>query len=289
MLRGDVAGDAGAATSWRLVASELPLTGAENMAIDQALLESVAAGAMPVLRFYGWRPPCVSLGRNQPSRDAYDPGAAASAGVDIVRRPTGGGAVLHDRELTYSIAVPVGLLGGPRETYVRVHQALAAGLRILGIDAQVAPHVPRHRMTSPSHGVCFQAAAPGEILANGRKLVGSAQRCESRVILQHGSLLLDGSQDAVAHVLGVRRAGAQGGSPPVAAAGVALAPASTETTVASLLGSIPPWGELVSALRTGFEGALGVRLMAAALSDTESHRARELEARFRSEAWTWRR
>ncbi|HEV2149493.1 MAG TPA: hypothetical protein VGR37_18985, partial [Longimicrobiaceae bacterium] len=101
------------------------------MAVDAALAESVRQGGLPVLRFYRWDPPCLSLGRNQPAAGRYDLDALRARGVDVVRRPTGGRAVLHDRELTYSVAVADGALGGPRECYAAVNRALVAGLRRL--------------------------------------------------------------------------------------------------------------------------------------------------------------
>lgn len=265
----------GGARPWRLVlegASEA--AGAENMALDHALLESVQAGGAPALRFYGWRPACISFGRNQRARGVFDPDDAARLGVDFVRRPTGGGAVLHDRELTYAVVVPVGELGGPRETYARVNEALAAGLRALGIPAAVAPRRgpdARRGAGAEPRPVCFEAAAPGEIVAHGRKLVGSAQRCEARVILQHGSLLLAGSQRALAGLAGGPRA-----------------PAG-ETTVAELLGYVPDRTALVEALVAGFESALGVRFVDSALGTGELRRAGELAAVYRSAEWTWRR
>ena len=281
--------------TWRLIAPDGEATGAENMAVDQAMLESVMAGAPPALRFYRWRPACISLGRNQQAREVFDRDSIAAAGVDIVRRPTGGGAVLHDRELTYAVAVPAVALGGPRQTYARVNAALAAGLRVLGIHAEVASPRDRSGLRDASRGVCFQAAAPGEILANGRKLVGSAQRREASVILQHGSLLLDGSQALLADVLGAGRPGWEGtrvmagAAPAGPRSGASVAAAAAEITVASLLGRVPAWSDLVAALRTGFETILGVRLTPAGLSGAESTRAGELEIWFRSNDWTWRR
>src|SRR5512142_3215722 len=131
------------ARPWRLVEpGAAPRPGAENMAIDRAVAASVEAGGRPALRFYYWDPPCLSLGRNQPARGVYDAAAAAARGIDIVRRPTGGRAVLHDRELTYGVAVRVGELGSPRETYAAVNRALVAGLRRLGVPALVVPERP---------------------------------------------------------------------------------------------------------------------------------------------------
>lgn len=291
---------------WRLVDSDgPPRTGAGNMARDQALLESVQAGGRPALRLYAWDPPCLSFGRNQPARGIYDPAAAAARGIDVVRRPTGGRAVLHDREVTYAVAVPVGVLGSPRETYVAINRALVAGLRALGVAARVAGAAelppagqpvgpgalgpgaaPRRAGASAALGPapCFEAAAPGEVVAGGLKLVGSAQRCERRVLLQHGSLLLDGDQSVILSLLAapdgptlsaLPRPGAA--SPPGAA------------TLAALFGCAPPRGVVEAALVAGFEEALGIRLARVALSSDEERAAARWQRHFGSAAWTWRR
>jgi lipoate-protein ligase A len=259
---------------WHLIVDERPRTGAENMAVDQALLERVQAGGRPSLRLYRWDPPCLSLGRNQAAPGPDVATAAASRGIHVVRRPTGGMAVYHDREATYSVVVPVGVLGSPRETYRAINRALVAGLARLGVPAEVAPERPgwMRRGAADWAAPCFVAAAPGEVVVGGRKLVGSAQRAERRVLLQHGSLLLSGDQREAAELLG---------SSIHAASGV--------TCLEAVLGRVPSWDELVAALREGFEEALGVRFeddpCLAALED----RARVLVDRFRSEEWTWRR
>jgi lipoyl(octanoyl) transferase len=186
--------------SWRLVLGDgsglVPLAGAMNMAIDLALLESVQAGGSPVLRFYRWSPACLSFGRNQCARDTYDPVVVAACSIDVVRRPTGGLAVLHDAEVTYSVIAPIGAIGRPREAYVRINAWLVAALREFGVAAVLAP--PLARGGVPAGGEpCFARPAAGEVVAGGRKLIGSAQRCERHCILQHGSILLDGDQRRV--------------------------------------------------------------------------------------------
>ncbi|HEX5725859.1 MAG TPA: hypothetical protein VFX98_10370, partial [Longimicrobiaceae bacterium] len=111
------------APAWRLLDTP-PAPGAWNMAVDEALAETVREGDPPVLRFYRWEPACLSLGRNQPARGRYDLDALRRRGLDVVRRPTGGRAVLHHRELTYSVAVADGALGTPRQAYAAVNRAL---------------------------------------------------------------------------------------------------------------------------------------------------------------------
>jgi lipoate-protein ligase A len=204
-LKSDGTGNDGLATPWRCIVGDgtdgargaevVGAAGAVNMAIDQALLESVRDGAPPTLRLYRWTPGCLSFGRNQPARGRYDLAAAAARGIDIVRRPTGGLAVYHDRELTYAVAAPVSVIGKPRAAYRSINRALAVGLRRLGVPVVLVREGSAGGVLGS--GPCFHEGAPGEVLAEGKKLVGSAQRCESHTILQHGSLLLEGDQAEV--------------------------------------------------------------------------------------------
>jgi lipoyl(octanoyl) transferase len=241
------------------------------MAVDEALAESVAAGGAPALRFYRWHPACLSVGRNQPAAGAYDEAAIHARGLDVVRRPTGGRAVLHARELTYSVAVPVDLLGSPREAYAAVNRALVAGLRLLGVDAVLQPRDGR-RAPVPSLAPCFAEPVEGEVVAGGRKLVGSAQRRMGSVLLQHGSLPIHDDQSQVADLL------AEGDAPPEAPA-----------TLAALLGTAPGWSELTEALRAGWTRATGIALQPCTLEPRELERAGLLTARYASPAWTWHR
>lgn len=256
--------------SWRLV-DTAPAPGAWNMAVDEALAATVAAGGEPVLRFYRWNPACLSLGRNQPARGRYDLSALAARGIDVVRRPTGGRAVLHHRELTYSVAVPQAPFGGPRRAYHAVNAALVAGLRILGVDALQQP-TGGERAPAPSLSPCFAQPVEGEVVAAGRKLVGSAQRRLGEVILQHGSLPLHDDQSAVAaFVLG----------------GAEMDEADAPATLAAVLGREPAWDELTAALAEGFAHALGIRIVPSRLTEAETRGAEEAAARYADAAWTW--
>src|ERR1700682_806229 len=179
-------------TAWRLLLDP-PASGAWNMAVDEVLLDGVANGnAPPTLRFYGWAPPCLSLGYFQ-AFEVVDVAGCQSLGVDVVRRPTGGRAILHDRELTYSVALPLRLLGddgGVLPSYHRLSLALERGLRRLGAPVVLAPETAAQ--TGPDHGpVCFDRPSAHEILLDGRKLVGSAQVRRATAILQHGSILIE--------------------------------------------------------------------------------------------------
>lgn len=256
---------------WRLLDTP-PAPGAWNMAVDDALADSVRAGGPPVLRVYRWSPACLSLGRNQPS-DGYDRGEIARRGLDVVRRPTGGRAVLHHRELTYSVAAREGELGGPRQAYAAINRALVAGLRRLGVPAHLQP-AGTARAPLPSLAPCFEQPVEGEVTAAGRKLVGSAQRRDRGVLLQHGSLPVHDDQSAVVQLL---RADARGPAP------------EPPATLLDLLGQAPAWETLVDALAAGWRETLCAALVRDGLTGEEAQRAQGHRARYEDPAWTWHR
>lgn len=187
---------------WRLLWSP-PADGATNMAIDVAMVEAVAAGeAPPTVRFYRWDPPCLSLGRRQ-SVEEVDLARCRADGVEVVRRPTGGRAILHADELTYSVVFPEAdprAAGGVLETFRRFVEAFARALRALGVpEVAIAP-----RLESAARGdgfVCFEVPTDYELTAGGRKIMGSAQWRHRGVVLQHGSLPLAGDPGAIAAYL----------------------------------------------------------------------------------------
>jgi lipoate-protein ligase A len=192
---------------WRLV-EDAPQSGADNMAIDERLLRDAANGeAVPTLRFYTWDPPAVSLGRFQDEGTAVDARACRVLGIDVVRRITGGRAVLHHRELTYSIVsrtdhsiFPNDLLG----TYKVIAEGLLAGLGNLGIKAEMVSrsckHVERIRKKT-GEPACFASPSWYEILVGGKKIIGSAQRRVPGAFLQHGSILIDRDPSLEASVI----------------------------------------------------------------------------------------
>lgn len=184
--------------TWSLLVDHDGRSGMENMAVDQALLEEADRSGDAFLRLYRWSPPCLSFGRNEPALQRYDRAAIERRGIDVVRRPTGGRAVWHDAEVTYAVAAPIDRFGSLRQSYRAIHERLATALRSLGVDATLAPD---SRHPKPLHsGPCFAEPIGGEVVVNGRKLIGSAQVRSGRAFLQHGSILLDGSQDLVAAV-----------------------------------------------------------------------------------------
>jgi len=162
--------------------------GAANMARDTALLEAHRPGDDPILRIYRWDPPTVTIGYNQDPA-GFDREAVAAAGFGLVRRATGGRAILHADELTYAVVgTSPGFLFGAslHETYMKINEALLAFLKDLGLDADISDGESREQARGQ---VCFKSAGRHEISVRGRKLIGSAQRRRSDVFLQHGSIL----------------------------------------------------------------------------------------------------
>src|SRR4051812_29079295 len=162
------------------------------MALDEALMGRARRTGEAVLRVYTWRSATLSLGRNQRARGHYDERRLASAGVEVLRRPTGGRALLHHHEVTYSVTAPA----SPAETvgiwYDRIGGLLLHALRSLGVPVSTAVAVERAAV--PSLSPCFAEPAAGELVVEGRKLVASAQWRDGGALLQHGSILLDDDQ-----------------------------------------------------------------------------------------------
>ncbi len=172
-----------------------PRAGPDNMAIDQTLLERAGDAGMAVLRLYAWDPPCLSFGAHEPATRRYDRARIAALELPCVRRPTGGRAVYHHGELTYSLASPLERFGSLRSAYQEIHSMLAESLRSVGIAATLAP--TGGPVPGVAAGPCFDAAVGGEVLVRGRKLIGSAQVRTRTALLQHGSLLLHDDQTLV--------------------------------------------------------------------------------------------
>ncbi len=242
---------------WRLL-QHGNLDGAWNMALDVALLHAVdRREAPPALRFYGWSPPCLSLGRHQPL-SAVDVEFCRREGVRVVRRPTGGRAVLHHMELTYSVAAPLDGVILPRaaqEAYRRICEALVVGLARVGVAAELAPGAASLDLPAPTSTVpCFRAPAGGEVVVGGRKLVGSAMRLHGGSVLQHGSILLDWDGRLQAGALGL--SDDSGLRPHV-------------TTVREQLGRPPQADALRAALVLAFADTLGILLEPGELTSHE--------------------
>jgi lipoate-protein ligase A len=186
-------------TQTRRLLLSAPGDGATNMATDEALLRRARRTGETVYRVYGWSRPTVSLGRHQTARGRYDVVRARAQGIDFVRRPTGGRAILHHREITYAVAGPVAPFGSLRESYRAINRLLLEALRTLGVDAREAPLSTRAPI--PDVAPCFEAPVAGEVVAGGRKLVGSAQVRDGDAFLQHGSILIDDDQHLLSTLL----------------------------------------------------------------------------------------
>jgi lipoate-protein ligase A len=240
-----------------------------NMAVDEAIARAVVEElAPPTLRFYAWEPPCVSLGRHQPLA-AIDAGRCAALGYDVVRRPTGGRAILHTGELTYSVAArqddPL-MSGLVLDVYLRLAGGLVDGLQRLGIDAQAAPGTSR---PGPDvSAACFEVPSAYEIVAGGRKLLGSAQSRRAGYVLQHGSLPLHGDLTRLVECLVLGSAEER----------EKLTRSLTDhaTTLAYAAGRPVSFDEAGDALAAGFESELGIVLVREELTDTERDWALEL-------------
>jgi lipoate-protein ligase A len=176
--------------------------GSYNMEFDEAAAYRCTQSLdYPTLRFYGWKPPAISIGYNQ-SMDDFDTGQISTAGIDIVRRPTGGRAILHSDELTYSVVMRLDNRG-PRALYKFINEGLVRGLKYLGVEAELTGKGTDFQefYRSPSSIPCFSSSAKCEIQYRGKKLVGSAQRRYGQAILQHGSILLGSSHRKIVDFL----------------------------------------------------------------------------------------
>lgn len=250
------------APGWRLLLDP-PADGVWNMAVDEALLASAQTAAIPTLRLYGWRGAWLSLGHAQtlsPERASR----CRHAGVGIVRRVTGGAAVVHGADLTYAVAAPrCALPDGLEDSYALVSRALVRALAALGISARASAAGPR--LGREDRGFdCFERPARDEICVLGRKLVGSAQRRTRNGILQHGSLRL---RDDLPHV--------------VQAAGCSAAAASSLYALGLRVGD----DEVRAALVQGFSQELGVAFTSQPLRAEEHDLAVELARARRAKPW----
>ncbi len=270
-------------TNWRLLYTP-PARGAWNMAVDEAILEHVQRGeSQPTLRLYAWQPACLSLGRAQSFKDV-DVERLTSQGWDVVRRVTGGRAILHIDELTYSVtgsAEELVLAGGVLGSYNRLAQALLYAVRELGLPVEMKEEVGHAKSATYVNPICFEVSSAYEIIGSGKKLIGSAQARRKEGVLQHGSLPLTGDLTRICDVLifkdeALRQHAAQR----------LLARA---TTVESVLGVETDWETAAQALVKGFEAQLGIHFQRGEMSRSESERAEELvKEKYAHPAWTER-
>jgi len=254
---------------WRLMLAG-PRSGAENMARDTGLTDRARETGEAVFCVYSWKHPTLSLGRNQTASGKYDLKEIVRREMDVVRRPTGGRALLHHREVTYSVTAPSTPGDSLGDTYRRINEMLLDGLRSLGVQAKEA--APDTAALAPNDVPCFAEPSKGELVFDARKLVGSAQVREDGALLQHGSILVEDDQSLISAVSIV--------PPPTDAARAA--------TLANAMGRTPEIAEVAEALfdsvrRNESRGATTLDE-----AEVEAFTARHLD-RYRSEWWTWRR
>ncbi len=178
-------------------------TGADNMALDETLLDRAERGAAPALRLYSFDPPAITIGAHQDPARSLDLDAVRADGVDVVRRITGGRALLHAGELTYCVAAGLRggrFEGGPAASYRRISEALALALRSIGVDASVS-RGGEERERSGAPRPCLSSVTRWELSAGGRKIAGSAQRTTAAAFLQHGSILLRPGSERIARYM----------------------------------------------------------------------------------------
>lgn len=257
------------------------------MAVDEALLEGMdSREALPVLRLYAWEPACLSLGVAQPVADV-DKEALQQKGWDLVRRPTGGRAILHTDELTYSVIGPQSepaLAGSVLESYQRLSGALLNALHHLRIPAESAASPAKPAGSTPKGPVCFEVPSNYEITVGGKKLIGSAQARRKEGVLQHGSLPLVGDLGRITQVLQF------GGQDPAGTRSEALNRLLTRaTTVETCLGVPLSWETAAEAFTIAFQQALGLEWAVSSLSEQELERAEELvRQKYAHPSWTER-
>lgn len=257
---------------WRLLLAE-PRSGAENMARDSALQTRAARNGETVFSIYSWTRPTLSFGRHQPAAGLYDIEKIRSANVDVVRRPTGGRAILHDHEVTYSVTAPVKDAAPLRETYSRINSILLDGLARLGVDAELAS--PGDRAPTPSVRPCFETPGEGELVVRGSKLVGSAQWRDEGALLQHGSILVDDDQTSLPLFAATRT-------------GTSIDSIPRPATLHALLGRSPEIAEVASAM---FDAVRSLEdEEATEMAEDEIHAETMSHIpHFLDEGWTWRR
>lgn len=245
------------------------------MALDEALLLGrLRKSSPPTIRFFAWRPPAISLGYGQVIDGSIDLDAAARMGIGLVRRPTGGSAILHegpDLELTYSVVGAAEDFCGADDlltTYRWIGTGLAAGLNLLGAAAEMVQAQPSNPAAMPAF--CFARTGSYELEVGGRKLVGSAQRRQGTAFLQHGSVMLGA---ALARLRRVFPAEAD--------------PLAGMTTLEAVLGWRPSFAETAGALASGFRDAHGIELDSGGLDLAETALAESLvREKYATAPWT---
>ncbi|WP_074599121.1 lipoate--protein ligase family protein [Sediminibacillus halophilus] len=253
------------------------------MALDEALLNWHSQGIIPpILRFYGWKPAGISVGYFQKVKGKIDVDGARQHGIELVRRQTGGRAVLHDQELTYSVLVSEDHEAMPasvKEAYLVISRGLLEGFKELGIEAEFA--VPEEKLQTTDSAVCFEEPSWYELIVAGKKAAGSAQTRKKGVILQHGSIPLNVDKGKLFDLFVYpnervkERAKRTFGDKAVAINDVSKHPIRFE--------------EAKQAFKTGFERGLQIQLEPFTLTEEQLSEVHALESKYKSEAWNFSR
>ena len=254
---------------WRLLQSP-PRDGPANMALDHALMARARHSGETVLRVYEWESPVLSLGRNQRAREVYLDAELERRSISVVRRPTGGRALLHHHEITYSVTAPVISGDGLGVVYHRVNALLLNALFALGVPAMLARPAARSRL--PTALPCFAEPSAGEIVIGDRKLVGSAQWRDNGALLQHGSILIDDDQTVIP---GLMRVPDDAPPPPA--------------TLREVLGRAPSAAEMAGALAASVRRMEDATASPLTSDEVDACETATFAAQYRDPAWTWRR
>ncbi len=280
---------------WRLIKDRYH-TGFMNMAIDEAIMMAHREGLVPpTIRFYQWSPAAVSLGYFQDLEKEIDVDVCNNLGIDIVRRPTGGKAVLHDKELTYSFIIKENhplVNDSILETYKKISGGIIRGLSYLGIKAELVPlrekldnalsgNEDKYKIShSEIKAICFSAPSQYEVQVEGKKIVGSAQVRKKEIVLQHGSLLIELEKDKLFSVFNF----------PSARIREHLKIRFKATSLGEILGRKIDFSELAEILPRGFEEEFGVKLIEGKLTEQEENISKELlDNKYSTYGWNYER
>jgi len=280
---------------WRLIKDNYH-TGFMNMAIDEAIMIAHREGLVPpTIRFYQWSPPAVSLGYFQNLKKEIDVNACKNMGIDIIRRATGGKAVLHDKELTYSFIIreshPL-VNDSILETYKKISGGMIRGLSYLGITAELVPlkgklksdSLDKEKNSEIPHtdikSICFSVPSQYEVQVKGKKIVGSAQVRKKEIVLQHGSLLIELEKDKLFSVFNF----------PSVQVRERLKVRFNATSLEEILKRKINFSELSEILPRGFEEEFGVKLTEGKLTEQEEKISKDLlENKYSTYEWNYER
>ena len=269
-------------STWRLISTP-PAHGSWNMSVDEAIMEATNShSCRPTLRLYSWHPYCLSIGHAQ-SIEEVNVDKLSDLGWGLVRRPTGGRAILHADELTYSISAPLddpNVRGGVLESYRYFSICFLKALENIGIGADSKPKNATEKKLSKDP-VCFQYPSDYEITFKGKKLIGSAQARKKNGLLQHGAIPLYGDITRILSVLnfqsGEKRCQAK------------LNLSDRAITIQSIIGQMISWENLSTEIVAAFEQVMGIKFITSNLTKGELNRAKVLEKqKYSNDEWTFR-